>query len=94
LKTEGERQPGTSQQEQEIRKRAEELLDRVRGHDVSDQTVGNVLERHGLGPAPKRSQTIRWKDFIALHMSVMAGMDFFTVEVLHGVAWQPISSSS
>src|SRR6266481_1019608 len=52
------------------------------GHCVSDQTVGNILERFGLGPAPKRSQTIRWKDFIASHMSVMAGMDFFTVEVL------------
>ena len=52
------------------------------GHCVSDQTVGNILERHGLGPAPKRSQTIRWKDFIASHMSVTAGMDFFTVEVL------------
>jgi hypothetical protein len=34
-------------------------------HCVSDQTVGNILERHGLGPALKRSQTIRWKDFIA-----------------------------
>jgi hypothetical protein len=52
------------------------------GYCESDQTVGNILERHGLGPAPKRSQTIRWKDFIASHMSVMAGMDFFTVEVL------------
>ena len=52
------------------------------GHCVSDQTIGNILKRHGLGPAQKRSQTISWKDFIASHMSVMAGMDFFTVEVL------------
>src|SRR5215470_10653011 len=29
------------------------------GHMVSDQTVGNLLKRHGLSPAPKRSQTIR-----------------------------------
>ena len=27
------------------------------GHVVSDQTVGNILRRHGIGPAPKRSQT-------------------------------------
>ena len=27
------------------------------GHHVSDQTVGNVLRRHGIPPAPKRSQT-------------------------------------
>lgn len=24
------------------------------GHNVSDQTVGNVLQRHGIPPAPKR----------------------------------------
>ncbi len=35
------------------------------GHQVSDQTVGNVLRRHGMAPAPKRSQTYPWKDFIA-----------------------------
>jgi transposase InsO family protein len=52
------------------------------GHKVSDQTVGNVLHRHGIAPAPKRSQTTGWKDFIASHMSVIAGMDFFTVEIL------------
>jgi putative transposase len=52
------------------------------GHDVSDQTVGNVLRRHGIAPAPKRSETSGWKEFIAAHMAVLAGMDFFTVEVL------------
>jgi hypothetical protein len=52
------------------------------GHEVSDQTVGNVLRRHGIAPAPKRSQTMAWKDFIASHMAVLAGMDFFTAEVL------------
>jgi putative transposase len=52
------------------------------GHAVSDQTVGTILRRHGIGPAPKRSRTTSWKDFIAAHMSVLAGTDFFTVEVL------------
>ena len=52
------------------------------GHEISDQTVGNVLHRNGIAPAPKRSQTTAWKDFIASHMAVLAGMDFFTVEVL------------
>jgi len=52
------------------------------GHQVSDQTVGNILRRHGIGLAPKRSQSIRWKDFIASHMAVLAGMDFFTIEAL------------
>src|ERR1700704_3198514 len=52
------------------------------GHHVSDQTVGNILRRHGIAPAPKRSQTTTWKDFIRRHMDVLAGCDFFTVEVL------------
>src|SRR5437870_3116590 len=45
------------------------------GHVVSDQTVGNVLRRHGLAPAPKRSRNTNWKDFIASHMAVLAGVD-------------------
>jgi putative transposase len=52
------------------------------GHVVSDQTVGNILRRHGIAPAPKRSQSTTWKDFIATHIAVLAGTDFFTVEVL------------
>jgi hypothetical protein len=52
------------------------------GHHVSDQTVGNVLRRHGIPTAPKRSQATAWKDFISAHMAVLAGSDFFTFEVL------------
>ena len=52
------------------------------GHIVSDQTVGNILRCHGIAPAPRRSQNTSWKDFIARYMAVMAGVDFFTVEVL------------
>jgi putative transposase len=52
------------------------------GHRLTDQTVGNILRRHGIAPAPKRSQTTSWKDFIAAHMNVLAGADFFSVEVL------------
>jgi hypothetical protein len=52
------------------------------GYRVSDQTVGNVLKRHGIAPAPKRSQSTSWKEFIQSHMAVLAGIDFFSVEVL------------
>ena len=52
------------------------------GHRLSGQTVGNILRRHGIAPAPKRSRTTSWKDFISAHMDVLAGADFFTVEVL------------
>jgi putative transposase len=52
------------------------------GFLLSDQTVGNILRRHGLSPAPKRKQAICWKDFIRSHMEVLVGTDFFTAEVL------------
>src|SRR5215469_11720061 len=52
------------------------------GHQISDQTVGNILRRNNVAPAPKRSQTTTWKEFIRRHLDVLAGTDFFTVEVL------------
>jgi putative transposase len=52
------------------------------GHPLSDQTVGNILHRHGIPPSPKRKHTTSWKDFIRAHRDVLAGTDFFTVEVL------------
>ena len=30
------------------------------GYVISDQTVGNVLRRYGLPPAPERKRTTRW----------------------------------
>ena len=52
------------------------------GHRLSDQTVKNILRRHGIAPAPKRSQITPWKDFLSTHKNVLAGCDFFTVEAL------------
>ncbi|HEV2732965.1 MAG TPA: helix-turn-helix domain-containing protein [Terriglobales bacterium] len=52
------------------------------GHRLSDQTVGNILGRHGLSPAPKRKRSVSWKAFIRAHRDVLVGMDFFTTEVL------------
>jgi hypothetical protein len=52
------------------------------GYRVSDQTVGNVLRRHGIAPAPERKRTTTWAEFIQTHLALLAGTDFFTVEVL------------
>ena len=52
------------------------------GHQISDQSVGNILRRRGIPPAWKRKQSTSWSDFIRSHMDVLAGTDFFTVEVL------------
>jgi putative transposase len=52
------------------------------GYEVSDQTVGNVLRRHDMPPAPQRKHTTTWAEFIRMHLAVLAATDFFTVEVL------------
>ncbi|MGB5584036.1 MAG: helix-turn-helix domain-containing protein [Gammaproteobacteria bacterium] len=52
------------------------------GYRLSDQTVGNILQRHAIPPAPERKRTTTWTDFIRTHMAVRAGTDFFSVEVL------------
>ncbi|HSX80570.1 MAG TPA: helix-turn-helix domain-containing protein [Candidatus Saccharimonadia bacterium] len=51
------------------------------GLTVSDQTVGNILKRHGIPPAPKRKKTTTWKECIRTHMEVLMATDFFTAEV-------------
>ena len=52
------------------------------GYTLSDETVGNILRRNAIPPAPGRMQITTWRDFIRAHMAVLAGTDFFTVEVL------------
>jgi transposase InsO family protein len=51
------------------------------GHTLSDQTVGNILKRHGVPPAPERKTTTTWKAFIRAHLDVLVATDFFTAEV-------------
>ena len=52
------------------------------GYKVCDQTVGNVLQRHALPPAPERKRTTTWPAFIRIHLALLAGTDFLTAEVL------------
>src|SRR6266446_1871180 len=48
------------------------------GYTVSDQTVGNILKRHSIPPAPERKQTTTWREFIRIHMAVFGATDFFS----------------
>ena len=52
------------------------------GYTVSDQTVGNILKRDGIPPAPERDQDTTWASFIKKHQDVIAACDFFTTEVV------------
>jgi hypothetical protein len=51
------------------------------GYRVCDQTVGNVLQRYGLQPAPERKRTTIWSAFIRTHLALPAGTDCVTAEV-------------
>jgi putative transposase len=52
------------------------------GHEVSDQTVGNVLRRNGISPAPERKRRTTWAEFIRIHLALLAGTDISAAEVL------------
>ena len=48
---------------------------------MADQTVGNILKRHGIPFAPERRKTTTWREFIRSHRDVLAATEFFTAEV-------------
>ena len=50
-------------------------------HALSHQTVKNILDEHGIDPAPKRKNTTSWSDFIKSHADCLLVTDFFTTEV-------------
>jgi hypothetical protein len=47
------------------------------GYTISDQTVGNILKRHSIPPAPERQKTVPWREFIRMHLDVLGATDFF-----------------
>jgi len=55
------------------------------GYTISDQTVGNILKRHSIPPAPERKKTVTWWEFIRMHMDVLGATDFFTSELWSGL---------
>ena len=57
------------------------------GLTVSAQTVGNILKRYGIPPAPERKRTTTWKEFIRTHLDLLVATDFFTAEVWTLGAW-------
>ena len=51
------------------------------GYRISDQTVGNILQRNGIGPSPERRRNTTWHEFIRQHRDVLWATDFFTSEI-------------
>jgi hypothetical protein len=48
------------------------------GYRMSDQTVGNILKRHSIPPAPERKTAVTWREFVRCHLDVLLATDFFT----------------
>jgi len=55
------------------------------GHIVSRSTIQNILNKHGINPAPQRRKSLSWSEFLRVHRDVLVGTDFFTWEV-----WTPL----
>jgi len=51
------------------------------GHELARSTIAEILERHGIEPAPERSRKTTWKDFLTRHWELIVAADFFTIEV-------------
>ena len=51
------------------------------GHEISDQTVGNILKENGIEPAPERKRQTSWTTFLKSHWDVLGAIDFTTLEV-------------
>ena len=51
------------------------------GHELARSTIAQILERHGLEPAPERVRKTTWKEFLSRHWELIVATDFFTVEV-------------
>ena len=43
-------------------------------------TIANLLQQHGLEPAPERERKNHWKEFLCRHREVIVAADFFTIE--------------
>jgi len=51
------------------------------GHNISDQTVGNILRQHGIESAPERQHQTTWATFPKAHWDVLESIDSATIEV-------------
>jgi putative transposase len=52
------------------------------GYTISHETVGTILERHGIPPAPERDPSPSWRHLMTHYKDQLLACDFFTVETL------------
>jgi putative transposase len=52
------------------------------GYTISHETVGNILRRHDIPPAPERETSPSWRHLMTHYKDQLLACDFFTVETL------------
>jgi putative transposase len=52
------------------------------GYIISHETVGNILQRHNIPPAPERESSPSWRHLMMHYKDQLLACDFFTVETL------------
>jgi putative transposase len=52
------------------------------GYTISHETVSNILERHGIPPAPEREPSPSWRHLMTHYRDQLLACDFFSVETL------------
>jgi putative transposase len=52
------------------------------GYDISDETVANILRRHGIPPVPERNISPSWRHLMAHYKDQLLACDFFTIDTL------------
>jgi hypothetical protein len=55
------------------------------GIERCEETIAEILRRHGAPPSPQRKPNVPWSEFIRAHQDVLAAVDFFTAEVMTAV---------
>ena len=51
------------------------------GHEIARSTIADILQRHGIEPAPERNRKTTWREFLGRHWELIVAADFLTVEV-------------
>ncbi|NRA38993.1 MAG: transposase [Planctomycetes bacterium] len=61
------------------------IADRMKelGYKIHDRTVGRILRRNGIPPAPEREKTGTWEQFLRTNFPDVCAIDFVDTEVLN-----------
>jgi putative transposase len=52
------------------------------GIEIDEDTVANILDRHGIPPAPQRGSSSSWRHLMSHYKDQILACDFFTIETL------------